>query len=168
MNPTHTRCEPNTCHQSKTGSSVSIDAPGAALQVVLLGAGMDSRPWRLKGLPPNVTWFEVDVPDVTRAKASRLFLAGAQLDDGPAILPPLPGVPTTHTQVAFPLTVARWRAVTADLRTPAWVQALKRRGFVAQHPTVWVVEGVLYYLQEVRMACRRGGTMWLTMWLTTL
>lgn len=129
--------------------------PGSGVQVVLLGAGMDTRPWRLTGLPPGVSWFEVDMPDVTRAKASRLYLAGAQLDDGPPVLPPLPGVPNTGQPVAFPLMVDRWRAVAADLRGAQWVQGLARRGFDGAQPTVWVVEGVLYYLQEVlgRMCC---------------
>ena len=47
-------------------------------QVVMLGAGMDTRPWRLD-LPPNVTWFEVDRPDVMRAKQRELVFAGAQI-----------------------------------------------------------------------------------------
>lgn len=49
------------------------------LQVVLLGSGMDSRPWRL-ALPPGIAWFEVDQPDVLAAKSSTLRRLGAQVD----------------------------------------------------------------------------------------
>jgi hypothetical protein len=50
-----------------------------AAQVVLLGAGMDSRPWRL-ALPAGTAWFEVDRQDVLRAKASTLQRHGAQVE----------------------------------------------------------------------------------------
>ena len=47
--------------------------------MVLLGAGMDSRPWRLD-LPPGVAWFEVDRQDVLEAKTSTLQRHGVQVD----------------------------------------------------------------------------------------
>ncbi|GAB4822266.1 hypothetical protein N2152v2_009312 [Parachlorella kessleri] len=47
-------------------------------QVVLLGAGMDSRPWRLP-LPAGVRWFEVDRQDVLSAKEALLGSLGAEL-----------------------------------------------------------------------------------------
>lgn len=47
-------------------------------QVVMLGAGMDSRPWRLP-LPPGVRWFEIDRVDVLNAKCKALAKAGAAL-----------------------------------------------------------------------------------------
>jgi O-methyltransferase involved in polyketide biosynthesis len=45
-------------------------------QVVVLGAGMDTRPWRLQ-LPPGVAWFEVDRHDVIAAKQQLLQRHGA-------------------------------------------------------------------------------------------
>ena len=48
------------------------------MQVVMLGAGMDTRPWRIE-LPPGIYWFEVDRPDVMRAKQQELVSAGAQI-----------------------------------------------------------------------------------------
>jgi Leucine carboxyl methyltransferase len=48
------------------------------LQVVLVGAGMDTRAWRLK-LAQGVSWFEVDQQHVLDAKLSILKGAGAQL-----------------------------------------------------------------------------------------
>ena len=38
-------------------------------QVVVLGSGLDSRPWRL-ALPPGVTWFEVPARSLTEASRS--------------------------------------------------------------------------------------------------
>jgi O-methyltransferase involved in polyketide biosynthesis len=48
--------------------------------VVLLGAGMDTRAWRL-GLNGS-TVVEVDVPDVLRAKRAALAMHGAQVCGG--------------------------------------------------------------------------------------
>lgn len=45
-------------------------------QVVILGAGFDTRPWRLK-LPSGVHWYEVDLPDVVAAKRRQLAQLGA-------------------------------------------------------------------------------------------
>ncbi len=50
---------------------------GAVLgQVILLGAGMDTRAWRLS-LPAGVQWWEVDVTEVLRAKRVIMERAGA-------------------------------------------------------------------------------------------
>ena len=46
-------------------------------QVVLLGAGMDTRPWRLP-LPAGTLWLEVDQADVAAAKKKLLQAANAQ------------------------------------------------------------------------------------------
>jgi O-methyltransferase involved in polyketide biosynthesis len=48
-----------------------------SVQVVLLGAGMDTRPWRLP-LPPGTLWLEVDQADVAAAKRKSLRAANAQ------------------------------------------------------------------------------------------
>jgi hypothetical protein len=49
------------------------------MQVVMLGAGMDTRPWRLP-LSPSVSWFEVDRADVLAAKQAALRDAGASFE----------------------------------------------------------------------------------------
>ncbi|PNG99553.1 hypothetical protein TSOC_014666, partial [Tetrabaena socialis] len=49
--------------------------------VVLLGSGLDARPWRLP-LPPGVAWFEVDRRDVLAAKRARLGALGAGTEPG--------------------------------------------------------------------------------------
>lgn len=92
-------------------------APGC--QVVLLGSGMDTRPWRL-ALPPRVAWFEVDQADVLRAKQALMSKRGAAFraarqgygGDGAA---------------QHPLRAASWSGVTADLQQPGWSKRLQVR-----------------------------------------
>ncbi len=45
--------------------------------VVLLGAGLDARPWRLD-LPSHLRWIEVDFPDMLAYKAAQLPSAAAK------------------------------------------------------------------------------------------
>mmetsp|Transcript_1012 Transcript_1012/g.2362 ORF Transcript_1012/g.2362 Transcript_1012/m.2362 type:complete len:293 (+) Transcript_1012:823-1701(+) len=110
---------------------------GGAVQVVMLGAGMDTRPWRLR-LPPGVAWFELDQADVMAAKLATMTAAGAQLRGGTS-----QGSGAKH-----PLMVATWSSVAADLCQPGWVEALVAAGFDAARPTVWAAEGLLMYLPE--------------------
>lgn len=51
----------------------------APRQVVVLGSGMDSRPWRLR-LPEETSWFEVDDPAVLAAKVAILQKSGAEVE----------------------------------------------------------------------------------------
>ena len=91
-------------------------------QTVLLGAGMDTRPYRL-GLSRETTVFEVEVDgEVLRAKHSVLASAGFR--------------PRCHVQ-----------SVAADLSDAAQVsRALEDAGFDRRLPTRWVAEGVLEHL----------------------
>lgn len=88
-------------------------------QVVLLGAGMDTRAFRLP-LPADLDWYEVDHVQLFAAKEPVLARAGA-----------VAGC-RRHTVAAD---------VTGDLRT-----ALESAGFSAGRRTAWVAEGLLYYL----------------------
>ena len=88
-------------------------------QVVLLGAGLDSRAFRL-GLGEDVTVFELD-------QAPVLDFKQAVLDEH--------GATPTGTRVP----------VRADLRDD-WPRALSAAGFDASRPAVWVAEGLLMYL----------------------
>ena len=102
-------------------------APGA--QVVLLGAGLDARAWRLAppdGTPLCSLVLEVDRADVLAAKA--------------AALASFPGGPP-------PLTLCkRYACCSVDLTLPGWPAELAASGHDASRPTVWVLEGLLYYL----------------------
>ena len=88
-------------------------------QVVLVGAGLDVRPFRLPW-PPGVRWFELDTADVLDHKD--LVLAEQAAVAGCERIP-----------------------VRCDLRTD-WPGTLLAAGFDPRQPTVWVVEGVLAYL----------------------
>lgn len=88
-------------------------------QVVMLGAGLDTRVFRLR-LATGTTVYEVDTAAVLD------FKAGVLAEHAP-------------TSTAFRVAVA------ADLRQD-WVGALRAAGFDSGRPTVWLVEGLLLYL----------------------
>lgn len=97
-------------------------AAAGARQVVLLGAGLDTRAYRLPW-PPGCTVFEIDHEDVLAFKQHVLD-----------------GVDTPDAQPrAARVTVA------ADLRLD-WIPALRTAGFDAAYPTAWLAEGLLLYL----------------------
>ncbi len=87
-------------------------------QAVLLGAGFDSRPWRLPELVGKRV-FIVDHPDTGRQRAYRADRAG---------LPPA-GI-----------------QVDVDFRHDDLAAELAKAGFSAEQPTAWVWEGVCMYL----------------------
>ena len=90
-------------------------------QVVLLGAGLDTRAFRLP-LPSDARLFELDLPDVLAWKAEVLAVASA----APA---------------------CRRVPVPVDLRGD-WPGALAAAGFQTAEPTAWLAEGILVYLTE--------------------
>jgi methyltransferase (TIGR00027 family) len=85
-------------------------------EVVILGSGMDTRPYRL-WWPPGTTVYEIDQPEVVDFKTDVLRGLGAELN-------------------------ANRRAIGIDLRQD-WPDGLRRVGFDAAQPTVWVAEGLL-------------------------
>lgn len=97
-------------------------APASTVQVVSLGAGMCTRPWRL--LLPEAIWFEVDLPDIIRMK-SRI------IRDQRAIA-----------------TVKEHIAIGVDFSddTVSLSQTLEAHGYDACLPTVFIMEGLLYFL----------------------
>ena len=85
-------------------------------QVVILGSGLDTRPYRL-WWPPGTTVYEIDRPQVLDFKSGLLRALGAKL-------------------------AANRCAVGIDLRQD-WLAALRRVGFDAAEPTIWVAEQLL-------------------------
>jgi methyltransferase (TIGR00027 family) len=85
-------------------------------QVVILGSGMDTRPYRL-WWPLGTTVYEIDQPEVIHFKTEVLHALAAELS-------------------------ANRRAIGIDLRQD-WLDGLQRVGFDAAQPTVWVAEGLL-------------------------
>lgn len=107
-------------------------------QVCVLGAGLDTRPWRLyknhDGTLPeelsidDVEWFEVDFPEIFQFKLGKLAEVGAE-----------------------PL-LTKYSAVAADLSVPSlWVARLQAAGFRKQTPTLWLLEGLTGYLTEAEL-----------------
>jgi methyltransferase (TIGR00027 family) len=92
---------------------------GGLRQVVLLGAGLDTRPYRLD-LPSELDWYDLDIPEVLADKASALVSARPR---------------------------CRYHPVGADL-TGGWSAALKGAGFAASNATLWVAEGLFFYLSQ--------------------
>jgi methyltransferase (TIGR00027 family) len=94
----------------------------AARQFVILGAGMDTRAFRLSW-PSKVRLWEVDTPDLFELKEARLQAAGAR---------------------------ARCEriVVEADLASQAWLDALTKLGLKRTVPTVWLAEGLFQYLDS--------------------
>lgn len=89
-------------------------------QAVCLGAGADTRAWRL-GLPGDFSYFEVDLPGQSSAKARQLAVtAGARPS-------------------------CRWYPVEADVRA-AWPDALAAAGMRVDLPVLWIIEGLVFYL----------------------
>ena len=86
-------------------------------QLVLLGAGLDTRAWRLP-LPPATTVFEVDRPGGRAAKYDRIAQRPA---------------------VAV-------RPVETDLSAAAWPDALLAAGLDPGRPILWLAEGLLFHL----------------------
>lgn len=90
-------------------------------QVVVVGAGLDARAFRLD-LPEDLTVFEIDRDDVFLAKqrvieAARLHRAGR-------------------------------REIVVDVRDENWVEELAYAGWRSEYPTLWILEGFLVYLDE--------------------
>ncbi|DBA91010.1 TPA: hypothetical protein ACH3X2_004215 [Trebouxia sp. C0005] len=115
-------------------SKVSESQPEAVRQVVVLGAGMDTRAWRMD-LPEGVKWFEIDMKDVVAAKNIGLQRAGAQ-------------TAPDQQDCQFPLKAASFRNFSADLNRRYWIEMLIAAGWSNKAPTLWLAEGLLMYLTQ--------------------
>jgi len=91
-------------------------------QIVLLGAGLDTRAYRLKNLQTNQhTIFEIDFSPVIEYKEEILK------DEEP---------------------LCDLVRVSEDLSSPNWDSSLMKNGFSTEIPTFWVLEGLAYYLEK--------------------
>ncbi|KAJ4800782.1 Leucine carboxyl methyltransferase [Rhynchospora pubera] len=105
---------------------------GGHVQLVLLGAGMDARAYRLSYLK-NTTIFELDFPDLLQLKSDLIKQAIASSDNQTGQLT---------------ISSDKLIHVPADLRKPNWLQMLRDSGFSPGTNTVWLLEGILYYLSH--------------------
>lgn len=92
-----------------------------ARQLVLLGAGMDTRAFRLRW-PEGFTFWEIDTPELFALKEARLQSAGVRLGCNRMV-------------------------VEADLTSGDWVDSLVKGGFKKDLPTVWLAEGLFQYFK---------------------
>jgi len=90
-------------------------------QVVLAAAGFDARAFRLVW-PSDTRLYEMDLPEVLNTKEEVIGEAGAE--------------PNCER-----LTVG------VDLREAIWPEALVACGYRSDRPSVWLIEGLLYYLR---------------------
>jgi methyltransferase (TIGR00027 family) len=93
-------------------------------QIVIVAAGLDARAFRL-ALPADATVFEVDRRDIFDVKDAVVDAAG---------LTPR----------------SRRLTVIADILDPDWISRLAAAGWDATEPTVWIVEGLLIYLEPTQ------------------
>lgn len=87
-------------------------------QLVILGAGLDARAWRLDALRGK-TVFEVDHPATQEYKLRRI------------------AEETPPTDIRY---------VSVDFERERFSESLRRAGFVPAEPSVWIWEGVAMYL----------------------
>jgi methyltransferase (TIGR00027 family) len=92
--------------------------------VINLAAGLDARAWRLP-LPPNLQWFDIDLPAMTEYKAT------AMRGETPK---------------------CRYEAIPADLANPAERDEVLRRVAGVARTALVVTEGLLIYLEDEQVA----------------
>ncbi|XP_076895294.1 uncharacterized protein LOC143547870 [Bidens hawaiensis] len=107
----------------------AIKSFGGGAQVVLLGAGMDTRAYRLECLKESDV-FEIDFPEVIQMKDTLLEAAMESIND-----------PSQLTLTAKSLT-----RIPADIRDENWLPKLHESGFKPENKTIWILEGIIYYL----------------------
>ncbi|KYR01901.1 hypothetical protein DLAC_01405 [Tieghemostelium lacteum] len=91
-------------------------------QLVIFGSGLDTRALRLP-LPSTMTIFEIDLPHVVEYKNNIL----SNIDVGK-------------------ISKATRHSIFADLSESQWVSELESRGFNRDYPTLWLMEGIVMYL----------------------
>lgn len=92
-----------------------------APQVVIAAAGLDCRSFRLPW-PSETNLYEIDYPEVMAFKNRALSSIGEPR--------------------------CTRRVVAIDLRDETWPTALCEAGYDPRRPSVWLIEGLLYYLHE--------------------
>ncbi|MGA3073993.1 MAG: class I SAM-dependent methyltransferase [Bryobacteraceae bacterium] len=102
-----------------------IASAGPIDQLVILGAGFDTRAWRLDALQ-NTTVFEVDHPATQAVKRERAA-----------------AVPAKARQVRF---------VATDFHRDGLAASLRAAGYDVSRPSFWLWEGVTLYLRPEAVA----------------
>jgi len=90
-------------------------------QVVNIGAGLDSRPYRLGAQMPGVHFFEIDLPATSQAKQAAVKNVFGRLPENVTYIP-------------------------VEYRTRHFVNALKKAGFDQSRKTLFVWEGISQFM----------------------
>jgi methyltransferase (TIGR00027 family) len=98
-------------------------AAGGATQVVVLGAGFDSRAYRFRRSHPGLKFFEVDLPATIEAKKTRLAAIFGAVPDYVRFAP-------------------------IDFNSQKLEEVLPPLGYDARQRTFFILEGVLMYVSE--------------------
>jgi len=118
--------------QLMVARTVAIDAElrnASLAQVVILGAGLDGRAWRMPELAEAVV-FEVDHPDSQEQKIRMI--------------------------APLALAAREVRFVPLDFRRDDLAQALETAGHDPHVPTTWIWEGVVMYLRRSEIEATLG------------
>ncbi len=93
------------------------------VQVVNIGAGFDSRPYRLGEQMPGVRFFEIDLPATSAAKQAAVKNVFGKLPANVTYIP-------------------------VDYRTRYFISALKKAGFDENRKTLFICEGTTQFMDE--------------------
>jgi len=99
---------------------------GSTEQIMVFGAGLDTRAWRLKldkSQLKHVSYFEIDFPEIFNYKLPILERLGAISD-------------------------FNYHTITADLSLPNWPEVVEKSGFDRTKKTLYLMEGFANYLKE--------------------
>lgn len=118
----------------------------AAGQLVILGAGLDTRAWRLAGLAHTDVW-EVDHPASQQDKRARLAEAAQELRRQESGRPEAGRGPAAD----LPCTARSVRFVPVDFAVDDLGDGLGSAGHDGAAPTTWLWEGVIPYLTRAEM-----------------
>lgn len=94
-------------------------------QIILMGAGLDTRAYRLDVLKNNShTVFEIDFQKIMDYKRQKL-------------------------ESISPLCELKY--ISSDLSTFDWISLLKSKGYSENIPSFWILEGLVYYIEREKV-----------------
>ncbi|PWA86102.1 Leucine carboxyl methyltransferase [Artemisia annua] len=90
---------------------------------------MDTRAYRLECLK-QCDVYEIDFPEVMQMKDTLLQAAMESIDDASQLM----------------LTAKSLKRISVDIRDEDWFKQLQASGFIPEKNTLWILEGIIYYL----------------------
>ena len=103
--------------RTKKIDNIILDLHNNIEQIVVFGAGFDTRPWRLK-MNPLINWYDVDYENIINYKSSKLKEN----------------------------TICKYNSIIADLNDKNLFEILEYNGYSKNKNTLFILEGVINYL----------------------